>query len=173
MPAWNDKGFLEPKFLGAWDVPKGGTLIVKIKDFEMVKVKNHKTNREEDKFTLKLHNHKPMICVITNAKAITEALGTKEMNDWIGKYIDIQVKIVHSPQGMVPALRVKKEAPPTPKYSFTPEHKKWDDVIKSIAEGDGTIEQMKEKFTLSEAHEEQMKEEAMSYIEQNKKEENE
>ncbi len=174
MPAWNDKGFLEPKFLGSWDVPKNSTLVVRIKGFEMNKVKNHKTNREEDKFILLLYKYKPMICNITNAKLVTEALGTKEMNDWVGRHIEIQVKIVRSPQGMTPALRVKNEEPPSPpKPVFTPESARWIGAVKSVAENETTIESIKGKFNLSEEHEEQMKEEAMKYIENKQNYDNE
>ena len=45
--AWNDKDVLNPKFLGSWDIPTGGTIIAKIIEAKTEEVDNFKTNKKK------------------------------------------------------------------------------------------------------------------------------
>lgn len=172
MRAWNE--ILDPKFIGSWDIPEGGTVVVKITKAEQEYVDNFKTNKKEKKLILYLDKFKPLVCNITNAKSISLALKTNDLDLWIGRYIEIYAKKIRAFGENKLALRVKDVAPPPPpKPKFEPSNERWEGAVKSIAENETTIEKMKKVFTLSPAHEEQMKEEAMSYIEEKQKYDNE
>lgn len=172
--AWNDKGVLDPKFLGSWDVPESGKLIVKIKNAETKEVDNFKTNKKESKLIINLFGYKPMVCNITNAKAISLALKTKYLEDWANKYIEIGTKKIRAFGETTLALRVKDIAPPPPPLpNLNPDCERWSGAVKSVAENEISIEKIKGSFELSEEHEEQMKEEAMSYVEEKQNYQNE
>lgn len=47
----------------------------------------------------------------TNCKSITAVLGTPDVTKWVGKWIELVVQKVDSPEGMVEAIRVSPRAP--------------------------------------------------------------
>ena len=76
------------KYLGEWDLPEDGKdMLVKIKDVEMEKVMNPKTNSETDEVVLHFEgNVKPMIVSARVVKDnIKTACGTGHTKQWIGK----------------------------------------------------------------------------------------
>ena len=76
------------KYLGEWDLPEDGKdMLVKIKDVEMEKVMNPKTNSETDEVVLHFEgNVKPMIISSrVNKDNIKTACGTGHTKQWIGK----------------------------------------------------------------------------------------
>ena len=105
--------FMDKNFLGAWDVPEGGDLILTIDHAERQEVKNDKGT----KVKLTLHfkeNVRPMVCNVTNGKAIALAHGSNNVEDWAGKKIAIYVAHdVPAFGGTTDALRVRKYAPKT------------------------------------------------------------
>lgn len=170
--AWNDKGFLDPKFLGSWDIPESGKLIVKIKNAEMKEVDNFKTNKKEQKLIIILFGYKPMVCNITNAKAITSALGSKYLDNWENKYIEIGTKKIRAFGSTVDALRVKDTAPPPPqKPELTPESEKWEAGVKFLVDG-GTFLNLEKAYSISAENKERIIEESMSNLEEKQEYEN-
>ena len=105
--------YLDKPFLGAWDVPDGSDLILTIDHASRDTVQN----KEGKKIKLTLHfkeRYKPMVCNVTNGKAIAQALGSGNVEDWAGKKISIYVAHdVPAFGGTTDALRVRKYAPKT------------------------------------------------------------
>ena len=103
--------FMDKNFLGAWDVPENGELILTIDHVAREEVKNEKGT----KIKLTLHfkeNYKPMVCNVTNGKAIALAHGSNNVEDWSGKKIIIYVAHdVPAFGGTTDALRIRKHAP--------------------------------------------------------------
>ena len=145
--AWND--VLNNRFLGSWDVPSNGTLIAKITKALEEDVENFQTYKSEKKLVIHLQGLKPMICNITNSKAISKALKSKYLEDWIGKNIEIEVKQVKVKKDWVDALRVKDVAPSVVKENLTTEHKHYEAIKNALKEGKTTIEAMKDKYEIS------------------------
>lgn len=108
--------YLDKPFLGAWDVPDGSDLILTIDHASRDTVKN----KEGEKIKLTLHfkeRYKPMVCNVTNGKAIAQALGSGNVEDWAGKKISIYVAHdVPAFGGTTDALRVRKYAPKTDEF---------------------------------------------------------
>lgn len=76
------------KYLGEWDLPENGKdMLVKVKDVEMEKVSNPKTNTETDEVVIHFEgNVKPMILSArVNKDNIKTACGTGHTKQWIGK----------------------------------------------------------------------------------------
>jgi len=150
--AWNDKDVLNPKFLGSWDIPDGGTIIVKILKSQTEEVDNFKTNKKENKLVVYLACHKPMVCNMTNAKAISMALKSKYLEDWNNKYIEIGTKRIRAFGEETDALRVKNVAPKTPVLNKTvllESDKNFDVIKQALKEGKTTEEKLNEKYEIS------------------------
>lgn len=78
--------FMDKDFFGAWDIPDGGDLVVTIDHAEINEVTNERG--KEKKLTVHFKDgYKPLICNATNGNAISEALGSKKVEDWKGKKI--------------------------------------------------------------------------------------
>lgn len=105
--------FMDKNFLGAWDVPEDGELVLTIDHVAREEVKNEKGT----KVKLTLHfkeNYKPMVCNVTNGKAIALAHGSNNVEDWAGKKVTIYVAHdVPAFGGTTDALRIRKYAPKT------------------------------------------------------------
>jgi hypothetical protein len=95
---------------------------------------------------------KPMILNATNCKTITKIYGTPQIEEWIGKPIQIFVAMVNIAGEPVEALRIRPAKPVTQKPDLNPKHPKWDGAIKAIAERTNTIEGLREYVSISEAN---------------------
>jgi hypothetical protein len=100
-----------------------------------------------------LKGQKPMVVNSTNAKAITKALGSPYIQDWVGKAITLYVAKVKAFGDVVDALRVKTEAPVNVKPDFNPQHARWAGAVTAIKAGNTTIEDLKKSFSLTKENE--------------------
>ena len=102
--------FMDKNYLGAWDVPDEGDLILTIDRAARDDVKNERGT--ERKLTIHfVEDYKPMILNATNAKAISEALGSTKVETWQGQRIAIYTQKVTAFGGTTDALRVRPYAP--------------------------------------------------------------
>lgn len=102
--------FMDKNYLGAWDVPDEGDLILTIDRAARDDVKNERGT--ERKLTIHfIEDYKPMILNATNAKAISEALGSTKVETWQGQRIAIYTQKVTAFGGTTDALRVRPYAP--------------------------------------------------------------
>ena len=103
---------LDKTYLGHWDVPEGGDLVLTIDHFEKNEVKNN-TGAAEKKHICYFRESKPMIVNKTNLKSIAAVLGSDNFEDWEGKQIALysaDVKQAESGKGLrVRPYRPKQE----------------------------------------------------------------
>ena len=102
--------FMDKNYLGSWDVPEDGDLILTIDHAARDDVKNERGS--ERKLTIHfVEDYKPMILNATNSKAITAAHGSSKVEDWAGKKIAIYTTKVTAFGGTTDALRIRPTAP--------------------------------------------------------------
>ena len=107
--------FMDKNFLGSWDVPEGKDLILTIDHCERNTVQNQ--NGSEEKLTIHfVEDYKPMICNMTNAKAIAAAHGSPKVEKWAGKKIAIYTARVPAFGKTTDGLRVRDYAPKSTEY---------------------------------------------------------
>lgn len=112
---------LESDYLGSYDLDngKGGyqDIILTIAAARREKVRDIKTGDQVDELIIRFKEHKkPMICNVTNAKAIEKLAKSAYTEDWIGQRIQIGVEKVKAFGDIHDALRVRayvREQPPT------------------------------------------------------------
>ena len=151
MTHW--KKLCNPDYLGAYFLDPGQEL-----DLTLQKVQNEVVTGADGKKESCIVAHfqeagiKPMILNRTNCKAISKALGSSQIEDWIGKQIRIYAEQVRAFGEMVEALRVRPKAPAVNKPQLTPEHEKWAGAVKATAESGG-LAMVKQYYRLTAEHE--------------------
>jgi len=107
--------FMDKSFLGSWDVPAGEDLILTIDHVARDEVKNERGG--EMKMTLHfVEDYKPMVCNVTNGKAIAAAYHSNNVEDWEGKKVAIYTTKVTAFGGTTDALRIRDYPPKTDEY---------------------------------------------------------
>ena len=102
--------FMDKNYLGAWDVPDDGDLILTIDKAARDDVKNERGT--ERKLTIHfVEDYKPMILNATNSKAISEACGSTKVETWAGQRIAIYTQKVTAFGGTTDALRIRPYPP--------------------------------------------------------------
>lgn len=102
--------YLDKNFLGAWDVPDDGDLILTIDHAERNEVQNER-GKETKTVLYFVEDYKPMILNKVNPDSISKALGSTKIEDWEGKRIAIFSEKVNAFGGVKDALRVRPYAP--------------------------------------------------------------
>ena len=103
--------FMDKSFLGSWDVPDGGDLILTIDHVSKDDVQNEKGHEKKMALHFKERDYKPMICNTTNAKAISKAYGSTKVEDWENKKISIYKATISAFGSTQECLRVRDYAP--------------------------------------------------------------
>lgn len=103
--------FMDKNFLGAWDVPDDGDLILTIDHAEQNDVKNERGSERKLTLHFRERDYKPMILNTTNAKAIAKAYGTHKVEMWEGKKVAIYTAKVTAFGGTTDALRIREYQP--------------------------------------------------------------
>lgn len=78
---------LDKTYLGHWDVPEDGDLIVTIDHFEKNELKSGPTAAAEKKHICYFRDSKPMIVNKTNLKLLAKATGSDKFEDWEGETV--------------------------------------------------------------------------------------
>lgn len=103
--------FMDKNFLGSWDVPASGDLILTIDHAARDDVQNDRGREKKLTIHFKEDGFKPMICNTTNAKAISKAHGSTLVEDWAGKKIAIYKATISAFGQTQECLRVRDYAP--------------------------------------------------------------
>lgn len=103
--------FFNPKYIGEWDFEPGEEMIVQVKDIREEDVMNPQGQTSKMLVVYFENGVKPLIVKPTNAKAITKALGSPLVGDWIGKKLQLYVTPVSAFGGTSNAVRVREFAP--------------------------------------------------------------
>lgn len=103
--------YMDKSFLGSWDVPDGGDLILTVDYVTRDDVKNEKGSERKMTLHFKERDYKPMICNTTNAKAISKAYGSTKVEDWENKKISIYKATISAFGQTQECLRVREYPP--------------------------------------------------------------
>lgn len=78
---------LDKTYLGHWDVPDNGDLVVTIDHFEKNDLKSSPSAATEKKHICYFKDAKPMVVNKTNLKLLAQATGSDKFEDWEGKTV--------------------------------------------------------------------------------------
>lgn len=148
-----------PDFIGAWAFQPDEKKIVTIKVCRVETIVGSDGKKEQLKVVHFQESEKPLICKTTNAKAISKVAKSDFIEDWVGCKIELFVQHgVKAFGDIVDAVRVTPKAPRITLPELTLEHPKWDGAVKSLSQGNTTIEGIKKHFKLSESNEAKLNE---------------
>ena len=103
--------FMDKSFLGSWDVPDGSDLILTIDHVARDDVKNDRGTEKKLTLHFKEREYKPMVCNVTNAKAISKAYNSTNVEDWENKKISIYKAVISAFGETTECLRVRDYPP--------------------------------------------------------------
>ena len=149
------KQLINPDYLGAYSLPDGKDITVKITKVvrEMV---TSVGGKQEECTVAHLENQKPMILNVTNSKMIQKIYGTPYIEDWAGKEITIYAATTKLKGDDVECLRIRPKAPSKPVLEYNT--KDYEKVLAAIM-GGYTIEQVRTKWQISKELEKKINEE--------------
>lgn len=102
---------MDKSFLGSWDVPDGSDLILTIDHVARDDVKNDRGTEKKLTLHFREREYKPMICNVTNAKAISKAYNSTNVEDWSNKKIAIYKAVISAFGETTECLRIRDYAP--------------------------------------------------------------
>lgn len=102
--------YLDKSYLGAWDIPDDGDLILTIDRAVRDEVQNER-GKEKKLILYFVEDYKPMIMNKVNPESISKALGSTKLEDWEGKRIAIYSEKVNAFGGVKDALRIRPYPP--------------------------------------------------------------
>ena len=105
--------FMDKSFLGAWDIPDGEDLVLTVDYVSKDDVQNEKGREKKMALHFKERDYKPMICNTTNAKAISKAYGSNDVEDWENKKIGIYKATITAFGQTTECLRIREYPPKT------------------------------------------------------------
>ena len=102
--------YMDKDFLGAWDLNETGDTVFTIDHAERNDVKSDRG--AEKKLTILFKEaDKPMICNVTNAKAISKAVGSTKVEDWENKKVALYRATITAFKETRECIRVREYAP--------------------------------------------------------------
>ena len=136
---------INPDYIGAYSLPNGKDMTVRIIDVKKQMVTGL-GGRKEECTVAALENNKPIILNSTNSRTIQNLYDTPYIEDWKGKEITLFAAKTKLKGEDVECIRIR------PKIKIKPELIKgtedFQKVVKAMKEG-FTMDQVKTKFTVS------------------------
>jgi len=108
--------YMDKSFLGSWDVPETGDLVLTVDYVARDEVQNDRGKEKKLTIHFRERDYKPMICNTTNAKAISKAYGSTKVEDWAGKKIAIYKATISAFGQTQECLRVREYPPKTDEF---------------------------------------------------------
>ena len=105
--------FMDKNFLGSWDLPKEGDLVLTIDHAARDDVQNEKGREKKLTLHFREKDYKPMICNTTNAKNITKAYGSPDVEDWEGKKVSLYKATISAFGETRECIRIREYPPKT------------------------------------------------------------
>lgn len=139
------KKFHNPDYLGAYAFQPGERKILTISK-AVQEVVTGQGNRKEDCLVVHFQEgEKPLICNVTNSKAITKVAGSPFIEDWPNVKIELYTEKVNAFGDMVDAVRVKRSAPIVTKPNLT----NIEGAAQAVAAGTATRESIETHYTVT------------------------
>lgn len=108
--------YMDKSFLGSWDVPETGDLVLTVDYVARDEVQNDRGKEKKLTIHFRENGYKPMICNTTNAKAISKAYGSTKVEDWVNKKIAIYKATISAFGQTQECLRVREYPPKTDEF---------------------------------------------------------
>ena len=108
--------YMDKSFLGSWDVPETGDLVLTVDYVDRDEVQNDRGKEKKLTIHFRENGYKPMICNTTNAKAISKAYGSTKVEDWVNKKIAIYKATISAFGQTQECLRVREYPPKTDEF---------------------------------------------------------
>lgn len=108
--------YMDKSFLGSWDVPETGDLVLTVDYVDRDEVQNDRGKEKKLTIHFRENEYKPMICNTTNAKAISKAYGSTKVEDWVNKKIAIYKATISAFGQTQECLRVREYPPKTDEF---------------------------------------------------------
>lgn len=108
--------YMDKSFLGSWDVPETGDLVLTVDYVDRDEVQNDRGKEKKLTIHFRENGYKPMICNTTNAKAISKAYGSTKVEDWVNKKISIYKATISAFGQTQECLRVREYPPKTDEF---------------------------------------------------------
>lgn len=105
------KKMFNPDYIGAYELDNGQELILTIKSVKPEMVTGERGKKEELLVARFYENVKPMILNKTNCKTIQKIYKTPNIEDWIGKKIQIFATTTPFGSEVVECLRIRPKVP--------------------------------------------------------------
>jgi len=134
-------------YIGSWAFQPDERKVVTIKSIQQEEVKNERGSDD----CLVVHfkeDEKPLICNVTNSKAIEKVSGSPYIEDWVNTKIELYLESVRAFGTTTDAVRVKPTPPKTTKPELTQSHPAYAKVMEAVANG-YEREQVEKKYTVS------------------------
>lgn len=141
------KKISNPNYLGSWDIPESGSLIIEIVSVSQEVVVGL-DGKPDQLVVAKIKGNKPFILNATNKRAITKALKSPYIEDWVGKLLCVRSHKIRAFGEDVDALRVSTDPVRLPE--LTKSHEKWVAVLDAVRNGTKR-EAVEKKFVVSDS----------------------
>lgn len=143
------RNFHNPEYIGAYAFNPNERKVLTIKAARQEGVMGQSGKKEDCLVVHFDEAEKPLICNVTNSKAISAVCGSSYIEDWPGNRIELFVTEVSAFGSTVEAVRVKPTKPKAvSKPALTPQHDAWDKVVAAVA-GGYTKAQVLKKYAVS------------------------
>lgn len=139
------KRLINPDYIGAYAIPEGEDLTVKI-DFVQVEEVTGSQGKKDVCSVMHLVGEKPMILNVTNSKTIAKLYGPY-IEDWRGKLITLYASTTRLAGETVECLRIRPQVAERKARPITDE--RFQAAIASILAGTFTTEKLRAAFTLT------------------------
>lgn len=136
---------VNPDYLGAYSLPSGKDITVKIREVKREIVKGI-GGKQEECTVAHIENNKPLILNVTNSRMIQKIYGTPYIEEWRGKEITLYSALTKLKGEDVECLRIRPTVAVKPELKV--KSKDFDNVVKAMGNG-YTIDQVKQKFNIS------------------------
>jgi hypothetical protein len=139
-----------PDYLGAYALNPGEELIATIQSAGVESVMGA-SGKKEDCMVVRFveRDIKPLICNVTNSKAISKVACSPYVEKWSGVKIQLFVATVSAFGEEVEAIRVRPRAPKTTLPEMTVLHPKFEETVAKILSKKTTLETVRKFFLLS------------------------
>jgi hypothetical protein len=148
------KLLINPDYIGAYWLQPGEDTTVTIDYVQREQVTGTGGKKEECTVAHLRDGVKPFILNVTNSKSIAKLYGPF-IEDWAGKQITLFASTAKLAGDTVECLRIRPKVAVRTIPPITDE--RLDKAIESIASGQYTVEQLRQKFTLTHAQDDKLK----------------
>lgn len=148
------KLLINPDYIGAYWLQPGEDTTVTIDYVQREQVTGTGGKKEECTVAHLRDGVKPFILNVTNSKSIAKLYGPF-IEDWAGKQITLFASTAKLAGDTVECLRIRPKVAVRNIPPITDE--RLDKAIESIASGQYTVEQLRQKFTLTHAQDDKLK----------------